>query len=120
MRLSRAAAGARGETIVADALIERGFTILARNARVGRLELDIVARRFELVVVCEVRTTTSENFGAPIESLDEEKAERVRRAGHAWLQQNPIRGAKLRFDAAGVLLSPAGELVRLDYYEAAM
>lgn len=118
--LSREALGARGEAIVAEELTSRGFTILARNARIGRLELDIVARRFELVVVCEVRSTTSENFGAPIESLDDVKAEKVRRAGHAWLAAHPIRGAKLRFDAAGVLLTRDGKLVRLDYYEAAL
>jgi putative endonuclease len=90
---------------------------LARNARVGRLELDLIARRDRLVVFCEVRTRSSDAFMDPIASIDRLKVQRIRSAAVAWLRQNSIQAHELRFDAASVVLGP-GE-PKLTYYEAA-
>jgi Holliday junction resolvase-like predicted endonuclease len=59
--------------------------IVARNVRVGRLELDIVAvelRPEPTLVFIEVRSATVTRFGAPIESVDAAKVARLYRA--AW------------------------------------
>ena len=114
--MSRAATGRRGESIVAALLEERGFSILERNARVGRLELDIVAKRNATLVFVEVRTRTSDLYGGGEETIDRAKQARIRRAAAGWLEENPAhRGCKMRFDAAGVLLK-RGEDPVVDYY----
>ena len=111
----RATTGARGEALVADHLIGLGYVILARNARVGRLEIDLIALRADVLVFCEVRTRTSDRLMDPIASLDRQKAQRVRRAAAAWLREHPQGTRQLRFDAASVLLGE-GE-PKLTYYE---
>ncbi|NJM41045.1 MAG: YraN family protein, partial [Anaerolineae bacterium] len=67
MKRQKAEVGAWGESIAAKHLEAQGYTILHRNWRHGHGELDIVARKGELVVFIEVRTRTSDAFGAPEE-----------------------------------------------------
>ena len=112
----RAALGRRGEDMVAALLEERGFEILARNVRVGRLELDIVATQGPLVVICEVRTRTTAFFGTPVESIDPAKVRRVRVAAARWLGTQPeLAGRRIRYDAAGVLFE-RGAKPSVEYY----
>jgi len=57
-----------------------GWSILARNLRIGRTELDIVAlepaARPTLVLV-EVRSGSGAGFGSPAESVDRRKVARL-------------------------------------------
>ena len=55
--------GARGEQAACRYLENKGWSILARNWRVGRDELDIVARDGDVLVVVEVKTRASEEYG---------------------------------------------------------
>jgi len=114
--VSRAATGRRGESIVAALLEERGFVVLGRNVRVGRLELDVIARKGATVVVVEVRSRTSDLYGGAAETIDRAKQGRVRAAAGRWIATQPeLRRCRLRFDAAGVLLRP-GRAPEVDYY----
>ena len=101
--------------MVARLLEAQGYTVLGRNLRVGRLELDVVAKRRHLLVVCEVRARTSACFMHPIESIDRKKIERIRRATAAWLQKERPGTTCVRFDAASVVFdTPEG---RMSYFE---
>lgn len=115
--LDRAEVGARGEALVADHLVALGYTIVARNVRVGRLEIDLIAHLDDLVVFCEVRTRSHDRLMDPLATLDRSKAQRIRRAAAAWLSEQHVRAQQLRFDAASVVLGE-GE-PRLTYYEQA-
>ena len=85
----------------------RGYRILARNARAGGNELDLVARRGRTLVFCEVKEKRGRAFGAPEEMVGPEKQRRVRRAAEAWLAAHPeLDGCDVRFDVVAV--SPRG------------
>jgi putative endonuclease len=112
------AVGRAAESLVADYVAKRGFEIVGRNVRVGRLELDILARRGKLLVVVEVRSRSTDRFGSPLLTVDKKKIARVRQAAARWLAANEIGTAELRFDAAAVTFLP-GEDPRIEYYERA-
>jgi len=82
----RGIVGAAAEDAAAAHLVELGWTIAARNVRIGSDELDIVALdpgpRPALVIV-EVRSTSGPRFGAAVESVDTRKVVRLYRAAHA-------------------------------------
>lgn len=105
----RRALGAAGEQAAANWYEAAGFSIVARNWRCDRGELDLVAGRHDLVAFCEVKTRTSATFGAPIEAVTERKARRVRMLAAQWLAQNPRR-ANVRFDVASVTVCADGSL----------
>ena len=83
MRTAVQDSGDGAETLVAQTLIAAGWRVLARNLRVGRGELDIVAidpgPPAELVIV-EVRWRRSRDFGLAEESLDQRKRGHLRMA----------------------------------------
>lgn len=115
--LHRSELARHGEALVASLLEERGFTIYGRNVRAGRLELDVIARRGSLVVVCEVRSRSSAARVHPAETIDRKKLERVRRATAIWLRKQKLGKVTARIDAAAVVFDgPSGE-PRVDYYE---
>jgi putative endonuclease len=105
------------ESLVADYLKRKGFEILQRNARLGRLEIDIIARRRALVVFCEVRSRSRDQWITPAQSIDHRKAEHIRRAAAQWLAAARPGPVEVRLDLASVVFDvPEG---RIDYYEAA-
>lgn len=104
------ARGAFGEELVARWYVERGFEVLDRNWRLGRIgELDLVVGRplgprpVGLVVFCEVKARASTAFGHPFEAVTAVKLERVRRLGIEWLAEHGLRGVHTRVDVAAVL-----------------
>ena len=69
--------GETGEQIAVDYLIKNGFTILNRNFRSGRFgEIDIIAEEDSCICFIEVKTRTSDTFGAPSEAVDHKKMQK--------------------------------------------
>ena len=66
-------------------------------------ELDVVARRENLVVVCEVKARATNAFGSPLEAMTPVKQQRVRRAGYAFVRTLNESELTVRFDVASVL-----------------
>lgn len=101
----RAERGSFAELAVAEYLQERGAQIVALNLRVGKLELDVVARDREVIIVVEVRTRGDGAWTTAFGSIDGKKRERIRRAGERLWQRrykNDPSVERLRFDAASV------------------
>ena len=94
------------ENLVATWYVRQGYTIIARNWRCPRGELDVVALRHGVLVVCEVKARRNAAFGDPFEAITARKVQRLRRATAAFLGVNhvglpPVR--EVRFDAAAVI-----------------
>ncbi len=114
-------AGRRAESAVADYLFASGFAILARNLRVGPLELDVVARRGPLVVVVEVRTRGPGSYEKAFESIGAAKRARIARAvERLWSERlAKVEGIeRVRIDAAAVFVD--GPRTRVEYVEGAI
>jgi putative endonuclease len=95
----------------------RGFEICGRNVRVGRLELDVIARRGMLVVVCEVRSRAKSRPVFPAETIGATKLARVRRATAVWLRERRLGPVLTRIDAAAVVFDGPGGEPQIEYYE---
>lgn len=108
--------GQRAETLVAERYEKAGWTIVARNARVGRLELDLVARRGGTIVVCEVRARRAGGQMHPAETIDRAKIARIRRATAGYLAAERLPHTGVRLDVATVLAHPDGRL-EVELYE---
>ena len=104
-------AGDAGEDAVVDHLLARGWTVLGRNVRVGRAELDIVAVDVgppPALVVAEVRWRRRRDFGLPEETVDHRKRSRIRQAAYALLDRGGWPHLPLRFDIVIVEPAPGG------------
>jgi uncharacterized protein (TIGR00252 family) len=59
---------------------QHGYAIVARNWRCKRGELDVIAHKDGVLVVCEVKARASNAFGTPAEAVTLAKQLKVRRA----------------------------------------
>jgi len=116
--------GDRAEAAVADQLVAAGWTMIGRNLRVGRDELDLVGidpGPPRSLVVVEVRWRASRAFGLAEETVDGRKQARIRRATWRWLDAaGDVRRLPIRFDLI-VVEPPAepGEKPRIRHHRAA-
>ena len=110
MDLSTRALGDYGERLACRYLLAHGLTILDRNWRCVRGEIDVGARQGGDLVVCEVKTRTTEAFGAPFEAVTWRKQRRLRRLAGLWRDEHAeaVRGLDLRIDVISILRPPAG------------
>jgi putative endonuclease len=109
--------GDAGEDLAVDRLRRDGWTILARNLRLARDELDIVAvdpRPPAALVVVEVRRRGRRDFGLAEESLDHRKRAALRRGIGHLLEAGrlpdgrALPGLPLRVDLIAIDVGPDG------------
>ena len=106
--------GAEGEKLAALWLEEKGYSILEKNWRFGREEIDIIARKEEMLVVAEVKTRTGSFFGEPEEFVNVQKQRHLIKAANAYLEQNGLE-LEVQFDIIGVILT--GKNHRINHIE---
>ena len=95
-------------------LISKGYTILERNWRHAKAEIDVIAVRGGTLAIVEVKSRSSEVFGDPLESVSKEKIRLLRRAANAYVNLKGI-DLDIRFDCVGVLLDKGRE--RITHFE---
>ncbi len=101
--------GRRGEEEAARYLRSRGWTVLDRNFRWGRREVDIVAARGRVLALVEVKCRRGAGFGHPLEAITSDKRREVARAAGGWISQRGLPpGTVVRFDAIGVIWTKDG------------
>ena len=109
--------GDAGEQLVADRLTAAGWTVLARNVRVGRDELDLLGidpGPPRTLVVIEVRRRGRRDFGLAEETLDHRKRAALRRGvamlldGGMLPDGSPLPRLPLRIDLVAIDVDPCG------------
>jgi putative endonuclease len=99
------AVGRHGENRAATWYIEHGYRVLARNWRCRIGEIDLVASRGEVLVVCEVKTRRGDTYGQPYEAVTVAKQRRLRHLAAAYLasQEQHRYYDEIRFDVVSIL-----------------
>lgn len=91
--------GAKGERAAAEHLRrEKGFTIVQRNWRHGRDEIDLVCRDGEILVFVEVKTRAAHALVGGRAAVDRRKKRALSRACRAYLAQLEVKPRTFRFD----------------------
>jgi len=113
----RATLGRLGERLAATYLIENGYTIRDMNYHAAHLgELDIVAERGAITVICEVKTQVSNprragEWGEPEEQIGVKKRDRIMAAAQQYCAEKEI-DTQVRFDVISVKFTKAGPNIR--------
>ena len=78
MTVNKRARGELGERIASAFLAVKGYEILRNNLRFARREIDILARRGDVLVAVEVKLRVGTQFGTAAEAVDQRKLGRIR------------------------------------------
>lgn len=94
--------GHRGEFLAALALMLKGYRIVARRYRTKLGEIDLIARRGDLVLVVEVKARPT--LLSAMEAIAYQSERRIEAAADLWLSRQPDYGRlSVRFDMVAVL-----------------
>ena len=95
--------GLSAESKASAYLIAKGYRILARRFRTPYGEIDIVAKRRNLIAFIEVKARAS--LDAAAYSVTPQQQQRIVAAAQVWLMTHPEHAAlEMRFDA--ILIAP--------------
>ena len=100
--------GLAGERAAIDHIGAGGWVVEAHRFRVGRQEVDLVARRGQLVAFIEVKTRRGFAYGAPSEAVGWRKRQTIARVAAIWALRHGRWGDCYRFDVVEVLEEPGG------------
>ena len=78
--------GKKGEQLAVDFLLKKGYEIVERNFRFEKAELDIIAQYNDTLAIVEVKTRSTNEFGPPETSINQQKREHMIAAALAYLQ----------------------------------
>jgi putative endonuclease len=84
-------------------LQSRGWEVVAHRFRVGRVEIDLVARRGMLVAFVEVKARTGQAFGSPFEAVTGAKRREIVKAARVWMDRFGRQSDVYRFDCIGLV-----------------
>ena len=93
--------GRLAESVAAWRLRLAGYRVVGRNVRVAGREVDLIARRGGLLVVCEVKARRTTRYGTPLESVRPDQQRRLREAAEVLMARDPSVDA-VRFDVIAV------------------
>lgn len=102
--------GLWGEELAVLFLKQKKYRILGQRIRPNRRdELDIVARKENILVFIEVKTRASEQYGAPVAAVNRHKRHTLNRAAAAYMRRLGNPKVIFRFDVIEVVGSPGHE-----------
>ncbi len=100
-RLRHHRRGHRGEWLAALALMLKGYRIVARRYRTKLGEIDLIARRGDLVLIVEVKVRPT--LIEAMEAVARLSERRIEAAADLWLARQPDHARlSLRFDMVAV------------------
>jgi putative endonuclease len=108
--MNRRRLGAAAETMACRFLESQGFTVLQRNFRTRRGEIDIVAREGDTLVFVEVKYRQGAHCGLPEEAVPPGKQRQILGVARAFLREADW---PCRFDVVAMDATPAGPRFRL-------
>ncbi|MEG0918984.1 MAG: YraN family protein [Anaerovoracaceae bacterium] len=90
--------GKAGERIAAMFLKQDGYEIVEMNFRCRIGEIDIIAKKDDVLVFIEVKTRTTEDFGLPREAVDKNKIMKIKKVAALYLLSERIKNYTIRYD----------------------
>ena len=94
--------GKWGEDLAADYLQRKGYTIIERDWKSGKRDLDIIAQDGNVIVFVEVKTRRNRLYGEPEESVDYHKLQNLQQAISHYVKFKHIR-QEIRFDIISIV-----------------
>tara|TARA_R110002012_G_scaffold275367_1_gene461948 strand:+ start:254 stop:613 length:360 start_codon:yes stop_codon:yes gene_type:complete len=96
--------GKKGEALAIDFLIKNGYTILERNYRFQKAEVDIIASKKDTLAVIEVKTRSSNFFGNPEDFVKPKQIQNLVNAINEYILENDL-SLEVRFDIIAIVIS---------------
>ncbi|WP_395077981.1 YraN family protein [Flavobacterium sp.] len=106
--------GKLGEELSVDFLQKKGYHILETNWTFQKAEVDIIAQKENILVVIEVKTRSSIDFGSPQDFVKPAKIQLLVKAINEYVISNDL-DLEIRFDI--IAISKEGKNFNIEHLE---
>jgi putative endonuclease len=101
-RLTAERKGRKGETLAMIFLMLKGYRIIARRYKTKQGEVDIIARKRDVVAMVEVKARAT--LSQAMDAVDHSTMRRIEAAGDIWLtKQRDYARLNIRYDLIAIL-----------------
>lgn len=90
------------EKIAGEYLEKKGYQILEYNYRCKTAEIDIIARKADYLVFCEVKYRKRNSAEHPLEAITLHKQKKISKAALFYITTHGMTDIACRFDVIGV------------------
>lgn len=90
--------GKKGEEIAEKFLLKKGYIILERNFFCKFGEIDIIARKNDVMCFIEVKTRTNQCYGRPVEAITPKKIKHIIQSTQFYIAKQHLEGFEVRLD----------------------
>lgn len=94
--------GKKGEQLAIDFLIKNGYKILVQNYIYQKAEVDIIARKKDILAIIEVKTRSTRDFGNPQDFLKPKQIQRIVKAVDEYVNAKNL-DVEVRFDIIAIV-----------------
>ena len=94
--------GKKGEQIAVDYLVKNNYDIIERNYRFDKAEVDIIAKKNQILAIIEVKTRSSSDFGNPQDFVKPKQIQRLVKAVDEYVTENDL-DVEIRFDIIAIV-----------------
>jgi putative endonuclease len=105
-----------GEAIAKKHLEDKGYQILEQNYRTRYAEIDLIAKKGNVLIFVEVRTKRRELFGSPEETINQRKLKKLWLNAQGYVKTKRWLGP-YRIDAICIVLNLDNSVSRLKHYQ---
>ena len=96
--------GKRGEKIAVNYLLANGYSVLEQNYRFSRAEIDIIAKKDNILVFIEVKTRSNVKWGYPEVFVNKRKVDLFMDTAYHYMEKIGHE-REIRFDIISIVLS---------------
>jgi putative endonuclease len=100
--------GSRGESLVTEYLLQKGYGIRTCNYSCATGEIDIIAEYGDTIVFVEVKARRSQRYGRPAEAVTYGKLKKIERTAQWYLSSARLHHRPARIDVIEVMWHPEG------------
>lgn len=94
--------GKKGEQLAIEYLINNGYTIVEKNYRFKKAEVDIIAQQNNVLVAIEVKTRSTTYFGNPQDFVNPKKIQLLVTAIDNYVVEKDL-DVEVRFDIVAII-----------------
>jgi putative endonuclease len=97
--------GKKGEDLAVEFLLQNDYKILERNWTFQKAEIDIIAKKENIVTVIEVKTRSTLDFGSPQDFVKPKKIQLLIKAVNAYIndrEKDFDDDLEIRFDIIAI------------------
>ena len=99
--------GKKGEQLAVEFLLKKNYTIVERNYRFEKAEVDILAKKKDILAVIEVKTRSTLDFGNPQDFVKPKQIKNLVKAVDQYVIVNNL-DVEVRFDIIAIVKANNG------------